>query len=192
MRRLWCTSDQHYGHARIIDYCSRDFSSVDEMNASLIERFNAHVQPEDLTYHLGDFSLKESMVPLILPRLNGEHILIPGNHDKVHPHQARKKQEEITKRYLDYGFKEIHLQLELDEFIMAHMPYDGKGEYDVKYKQYRPLPQEGKMLLMGHIHTAWRYKHSPAQYNVGVDVNGYAPISLEEIRAFLKEATNDC
>jgi len=41
------------------------------------------------------------------------------------------------------------------------------------------------VLLHGHVHTSWRYRANPPQYNVGVDANHYFPISLDGIRAFL-------
>ena len=50
------TSDHHFGHAKIIEYCKRPFSSVEEMNQVMIDRWNEVVGPDDHVYHLGDFA----------------------------------------------------------------------------------------------------------------------------------------
>jgi calcineurin-like phosphoesterase family protein len=194
MRTIWLTSDPHYNHVKVIPYCKRPFSCVEEMNEALVLNFNAKVQPDDLTYHLGDFSLQEAMVPKYLSQLSGEHILIPGNHDLCHPANRRRKKktdsiEAATQRYLDFGFKEIHLSLELDELLLTHMPWRGDSiDTRQKYEKYRPEYQPGKTLLHGHIHNKRKYDAERTQLNVGVDVWNFAPISLDEVRAFL--ATN--
>ena len=55
---LFFTSDTHFDHARIIELCNRPFSSVEEMNETMIERWNARVKPHDVVWHLCDFTLK--------------------------------------------------------------------------------------------------------------------------------------
>jgi calcineurin-like phosphoesterase family protein len=57
MAKVFFTSDTHFNHANIISYCSRPFSSADEMNREIIARWNAVVGPEDTVYHLGDFAM---------------------------------------------------------------------------------------------------------------------------------------
>ena len=48
------TSDQHFGHFNIIRLCQRPFGSLEEMDAVLLERWNAKVKPDDVVYVLGD------------------------------------------------------------------------------------------------------------------------------------------
>ena len=48
------TSDQHFGHFNIIRLCQRPFGSLEEMDAVLLERWNAKVKPADVVYVLGD------------------------------------------------------------------------------------------------------------------------------------------
>ena len=70
------TSDEHYNHKNILGYCSRPFSTVEEMNQALIDNHNSVVGPNDEVIHLGDFSMSDKCVKEILSQLNGIHILI--------------------------------------------------------------------------------------------------------------------
>ena len=64
----WFTSDWHFGHRNVIDYCNRPFSSVEEMNDKLVELWNNTIKPEDEVWFLGDFSMN--------PKWSSERILI--------------------------------------------------------------------------------------------------------------------
>lgn len=78
------TSDLHIGHANVIEHDSRPFSSVEEMNEELIRRWNNKVRSDDVVYCLGDMFWKGDCESIqdILKRLNGQIILIKGNHDR--------------------------------------------------------------------------------------------------------------
>ena len=76
-------ADWHYGHANIIAYDNRPFTSVAEMNETLIENWNKAVSPGDMVYVLGDmFWCKSSEAVPVLEGLNGQKILVRGNHDR--------------------------------------------------------------------------------------------------------------
>jgi len=160
------------------------------MNETIVERFNSLVKPGDVTYHLGDFSLDKTAPGLILPRLNGEHHLIAGNHDHCHPVHAKNKEklEKFRKIYFDAGFKTIKLEDTIiiggKQVLMHHLPYlEDNSRYDQRYPKYRPI-DNGQTLLHGHCHGAWKNKLSPKNslmINVGVDVNDFYPVSLERI-----------
>jgi calcineurin-like phosphoesterase family protein len=82
MSKTWFTADTHLGHANIIKHCSRPFSTVEEMDASLIATWNAVVRPDDDIWHLGDFSYRSAKAPAdYLRRLSGRKHLVSGNHD---------------------------------------------------------------------------------------------------------------
>ena len=79
----WFTADTHFGHANIIKYCDRPFSSVEEMDETLIENWNRAVNPNDTIYHLGDFTLAgEEAARVYFLRLNGNIFIVPGGHDR--------------------------------------------------------------------------------------------------------------
>jgi calcineurin-like phosphoesterase family protein len=177
--KTFFVSDTHFNHANILKYCSRPWETVDEMNEGLIKNWNETVSPDDVVYHLGDFAMgNRTLIPEILSRLNGRLILVRGNHD--------------FSKSLGY-FGEVHdsLVLELDghRFELAHNP----GH----------LKQDCDFAMCGHVHEQWvkreigeiieadsvsdrAYRHPEIRpavpvYNVGVDVRGYRPQTLQEI-----------
>ena len=90
-RTIYFTSDQHFNHSNIIEFCDRPFENVGEMNAKLIENWNNQVKPHDIVYVLGDFiwnTTPKGLIRELLETLNGEIHLVIGNHDQLTVHQA--------------------------------------------------------------------------------------------------------
>jgi calcineurin-like phosphoesterase family protein len=176
----WFTSDTHFSHSNIIKYCNRPFKDAGEMNRVLIQNWNDLVKPEDTVYHLGDVSFASPEVTKnIVNNLNGYKILILGNHDRK------------ANKMLEWGFQEVHqsLQLELEGGIIAnlsHYPYRGDKSdpyHKVKFDT-KNLKDDGRLLLNGHVHVAWRSR--PGLYknhmiNVGVDQWDFRPISESQL-----------
>jgi calcineurin-like phosphoesterase family protein len=70
------------GHTNIIKHCDRPFTSVDDMDATIIANWNALVRRDDDIWHLGDFAFRNSKAPAgYLARPNGRKHLIRDNHD---------------------------------------------------------------------------------------------------------------
>ena len=55
--RLFFTSDTHFNHTNILQYCNRPFKTVDQMNETIIPNWNKMVGPYDVIFHIGDFCL---------------------------------------------------------------------------------------------------------------------------------------
>jgi calcineurin-like phosphoesterase family protein len=75
---------------------------------------------------------------------------------------------------------------------MCHHPYsndNSSGEvYEDKYSKWRP-EDDRKVLLCGHVHELWKTKLSTKgslMINVGVDVHGMKPISIDQILELIK------
>ena len=77
------TSDQHFGHFNIIRLSRRPFKTVDEMDETMVERWNAKVRDDDTVYVLGDLFFRAATVEPILKRLKGHKHLVLGNHDPL-------------------------------------------------------------------------------------------------------------
>jgi calcineurin-like phosphoesterase family protein len=83
---IWFTSDNHFGHKRIIELANRPFSSLNEMDECMIVRWNDRVKPGDIVYHVGDFAFTDH--DPYLERLSGQKFLVPGNLD--HSNRVKK------------------------------------------------------------------------------------------------------
>ncbi|QOD09885.1 metallophosphoesterase family protein [Rathayibacter toxicus] len=185
------TSDTHFGHARISELASRPFSSVEEMDAELIRRWNEIVAPGDVVLHLGDLALGtiQESVPLTA-QLNGHRFLVPGNHDRVSPAtQTTQAIERFTPLYEGAGWTilpEIIAGTWGGQRILAsHYPYFGDTEGKDRHTSHRPTDR-GMPLLHGHTHER---SAGPVgrHFHVGVDAFGFAPVPFTLVDAWLKE-----
>ena len=74
---IYFTSDLHFGHKNIIRFDNRPFTSVEEMDKVLIERWNNKVTDEDTVYILGDISWYDDQKTYeIFSQLRGRKILM--------------------------------------------------------------------------------------------------------------------
>lgn len=166
------TADTHFGHKNVIESCGRPFSSVDEMDAEMIRRWNVVVGKDDTVFHIGDFAFCGAIrVAEILSQLNGQKILIRGNHD--HWKEAK---------YQRLGFFEVYDLQVNPNFTMSHFPYLGEEIDERKFD--KQLTDEGGWLLHGHVHNSWKVKKK--MINVGVDQWSFAPVSYDEIMGLIE------
>jgi calcineurin-like phosphoesterase family protein len=180
----WFTSDHHFGHKNIIEYCNRPFDSVEEMNEALVASWNRSVRPDDTVYYLGDFSLKRHVMEQYVQRLNGCKILIAGNHDSCHPSNHGGKWDHLA-IYSKY-FEEVLEEHEWEGCMLHHMPYH--DEDDHRFPEYRPI-SDGRILLHGHVHQRWLCNER--QINVGVDVWDFEPVHEDRIRELIAKIEDD-
>ena len=81
-QNIFFTSDTHFWHNNVIKFCNRPFSSIEEMNDTIIENWNRVVDKNDIVIHLGDFCFCGSdKFKELVEKLNGRIYLILGNHD---------------------------------------------------------------------------------------------------------------
>jgi calcineurin-like phosphoesterase family protein len=153
------TSDTHFGDHRTLNIHKRPFGSVAEMDALLIERWNAAVGAQDEVWHLGDFARRGDSVEALLARLNGRKHLVCGNND---PPATRGADGWASVQ--DYG------ELEIDgrRLVLCHYPFrTWNGQH------------RGAIDLHGHSHG--RLKPLPRQHDVGVDLWDWRPVTLATI-----------
>lgn len=193
----WWSADMHFGHQRIIELAGRPFGSVEEMNETIIERWNATVAPGDTVWVLGDVAMGSIGDSLAMcGRLAGRKLLVLGNHDRPFPgySKAAEKRTAWADRYRsEGGFAEIltgceiHLPGVADPVTVSHFPYVGDTQEGDRYDQYRPTPHGG-WLLHGHIHELWKIRGR--QINVGVDAWAFYPVSSEQIASIILGSTS--
>lgn len=177
----WFTSDMHFGHVRIIDFCNRPYGSLEEMNEDLVELWNKTVAPEDFVWVLGDAVMgKREETLKYIGRLNGTKVLVPGNHDYCHP--MHKKSDSWAQKYIDAGFSDVTTTIvDLEGYSrdikMSHFP-NTLGMYDDRdFEKWAPT--EFDLLIHGHVHQAWKVYGN--QVNVGMDAWDLKPVHIDEI-----------
>lgn len=171
----WFTSDTHFGHRAVIEYCKRPFRDVAHMNTALIDNWNACVKPTDTIYHLGDVSfLGVIQTKVILSKLNGYKILVRGNHDRR------------IGKMLDMGFNEVYestiTRIAGHYVKLSHYPFV-VDMVDERYPERAPVDDGGMKLLCGHVHKCWKFAKNTI--NVGVDQWDYAPVSEKTLGELL-------
>jgi len=163
---IWFTSDEHYHHANIIKYCERPFSSVEEMDDTIIRNHNALVSDGDSVYHLGDFVWgNDHDAQAILDQLNGHHTFIKGSHDgwmeEDHPQIMELN---ISGKYPRPDLPHVpHNLIVLCHYAMRTWARSFDGSYQ----------------LHGHSHG--RLKSIGRQMDVGVDCWAFNPVSLDVV-----------
>ena len=179
---MFFTSDLHFNHANVIEYCARPFHDVDEMNEALIDNWNETVDDNDTVWVLGDVCLGDIKRSLeLVSNLRGTKHLLVGNHDR--PFRDKGSKPDWDQRYLDAGFASLHhgsVQLDHDDLtaVLSHFPFTGDSQTTDRFVEHRPF-DTGKVLLHGHVHGRWRRKER--LIDVGVDAWGGRPVSLPTI-----------
>ena len=164
---IYFTSDTHFGHSRIIDYCRRPFRNVDHMDEELIRRWNSRVKDGDSVVHLGDFSFyNSSRTKEIISRLNGEISLVRGNHDRN------------PGRFFTNVADKASFRIAGVTVLASHYPYRGV-QIDARDFSSRQIEYHDGWLLCGHVHDRWIV--NGRMINVGVDAWDFAPISEDEV-----------
>ena len=150
-------SDLHLGHANVIIYCNRPFTNVGHMNAMLVRKWNKTVSDTDTVYFLGDLAMGNPYK--WLKELNGNIVLIRGNHDK-------KLQEAKDSKIITYDGEELYL---------IHNPDNRDKDWD-------------GWTIHGHIHNNDLVEYplfnpDKKMFNVSCELLNYRPV---EIRKLLK------
>jgi calcineurin-like phosphoesterase family protein len=160
------TSDNHFGHEKIIKHCKRPFTSTEDMDATMIKSWNETVSKKDNVFIIGDFFWKSNTEYCvnIISQLNGYKYLILGSHDNFLDKTALRPFFVFIKKYHSYKNNNIRA-------VLFHNPlysWDGMGK--------------GVFHFFGHVHNKYLcINNNTMTYNVGVDLNGFRPISINQI-----------
>ncbi len=115
MPAVWLVSDTHFGHAGVCRFTRDDgtklrpWTDPDEMDEHMVRVWNQRVRPQDKVYHLGDVVINRKALKT-LARLNGDKVLIRGNHDIFRDDE-----------YREY-FRELRAYHVMNGMILSHIP----------------------------------------------------------------------
>lgn len=189
MPARWFSSDQHFFHQRIPELAGRPFGSVEEMHEVLIGNHNRRVAPDDEVWFLGDYAFGDLANLAITARLNGRKRLITGNHDKAWVGHSNGWKHLAA--YHEAGFEVVTpwawIQMGGRRIMLSHFPYTGDHTETDRFTAYR-LRDEGRWLLHGHVHEAWKVDAENRQINVGVDAWDFAPVQDHTLIEIINEA----
>ena len=183
MSKIYFTSDLHFGHENVIRFDNRPFETVEEMDAELVRRWNAKVDRGDLVYVLGDmiWKTKNDDALNIIKSLNGQIILIKGNHDRFLSNAKAKNALAAVKDYDD-----ICVMLEdgtTRRCVLSHyfIPmYNGHRYQGIHLHGHSHFTDEADF----EIDLAEQLNNQGIRndiYNVGCMYWNYEPVTLDEI-----------
>ena len=180
MGQVYFTSDEHFGHRNIIDFCHRPFKDTDEMRETIIANHNSLVKPGDRVYHIGDMfwrTLSVGEALTIKYRLNGEHYYIYGNHDEMFRNHAVRDSFIWCKDVENLNIKGFP-NIFLCHYAMRVWNGSHRGAWHLYGHSHNQLPE----ITNGNK----RDGDSPFSFDIGVDCWNYKPISLEQVREKMK------
>ena len=179
MPNVFLVSDTHFGHLGVCKFTRNDgvtklrpWDSPEEMDEEMVKRWNETVRPNDKVYHLGDVVINRKALK-IMHRLNGDKVLIRGNHDIFRDEEYREH------------FRELRAYHVMNGMILSHIPIhvDSIGRFGTN--------------IHGHLHSnrvmylpTWRIDDTridPRYHCVCVEQTDYRPISFEEVIKRIKE-----
>lgn len=161
-------SDMHFFDKDIIESARRPHKNLEEMHKDIILKWNKKVSKEDTVYILGDVAVpnnieEENKLIEILNNLNGDKVLIIGNHDRVLLENKDFRDCFVKiKEYLrvyEYGVR----------IILFHCPiedWEGMRKKSVHFH--------------GHIHRKG-ISDIKNRYHVGCDIQRFTPSTFKEI-----------
>jgi len=135
MPSVFLVSDTHFGHAGVCRFTHGDtgvkirpWTDPDEMDEAMVKMWNETVRPNDKVYHLGDVVINRKSLS-IMSRLNGDKVLIRGNHDIFRDDEYRQY------------FRELRAYHVMNGMILSHIPVheESLGRFGTN--------------IHGHLHT---------------------------------------
>ena len=167
MPSVFLVSDTHFGHTGVCRFTRNDgvtklrpWDSPEEMDEAMIKAWNERVKPTDKVYHLGDVVINRKAMST-LARLNGDKVLIRGNHDIFRDDEYRQY------------FRELRAYHVVEGMIFSHIPIheESLGRFGVN--------------VHGHLHANRVMKDDVVDvryHNVCVETTDFAPILFEDVK----------
>ena len=163
MNKIYVISDTHFGHENSLKWTDeegnklRPFSTVEELNNTIVNNWNSVVKNGDHIYHLGDVVIQKQYLDIV-KQLNGKKRLVLGNHDIFE-----------TKLYLEVGFQKLCGVRVFPglKAILTHFPVHPNSL------------REGWVNVHGHYHST--NLDDNRYINVSVEQINYTPVLLNDL-----------
>ena len=178
MPAVFLTSDTHFGHPGVCRFTRNDgvtklrpWTDPDEMDEEMVKRWNETVRPNDKVYHLGDVVINRKALK-IMSRLNGDKVLIRGNHDIFRDEEYREH------------FRELRAYHVMNGMILSHIPIheDSLGRFGVNIHGHLHANR-----VMGYSIDLDKEVIDPRYHCVCVEHTDYRPILIEDVIKRIKE-----
>ena len=179
MPSVFLVSDTHFGHKGVCHFTRNDgvtklrpFDTPEEMDEFMVEAWNAKVRPNDKVYHLGDVVINRRALK-IMSRLNGDKVLIRGNHD-IFP----------DVEYREY-FRELRAYHVMNGMILSHIPVHAEslGRFGVNIHGHthanRVKRARGVDARTGEV--LYSDENDVRYHCVCVEQTDFAPILFEDV-----------
>ena len=179
MPSVFLVSDTHFGHAGVCRFTRTDgitklrpWDNADEMDEFMVKAWNERVRPTDKVYHLGDVVINRKALK-IMHRLNGDKVLIRGNHDIFRDNEYREH------------FRELRAYHVMNGLILSHIPVHeaSLGRFGCSIHGHlhanRVMKARGVDARTGEI--LYSDEIDPRYYNVSVEQTDFAPILFEDV-----------
>lgn len=181
MPKTFLVSDTHFGHKGVCHFTRNDgvtklrpWDTPEEMDEAMIAKWNAVVRPEDKVYHLGDVVINRRYLPT-LARLNGDKVLIRGNHDIFRDNE-----------YREY-FRELRAYHVINGMIFSHIPLhsDSLGRFGVNVHGHTHANRVKKARGVDAVTGTVLYSdENDVRYHcVCVEQTDFAPIEFDAVVA---------
>lgn len=181
MPSVWLVSDTHFGHAGVCRFTQNDgvtklrpWDDPQEMDEFMIQAWNDKVKPNDKVYHLGDVVINRRCLPT-LSRLNGDKVLIRGNHDIFRDDEYRQY------------FRELRAYHVMSGMILSHIPLHeaSLGRFGTNIHGHlhdnRVMKPRGVDVKTGQV--LYSDEFDVRYHCVCVEQTDFAPILFEEVIA---------
>jgi len=172
MPSVWLVSDTHFGHEKTCTVFKREdgsplrpFSCAEEMDEFMVKAWNERVKPNDKVYHLGDVAIARKSIS-VMERLNGDKVLIRGNHDIFKLKDYTKYFRDVRAYHVTNGMILSHVPIHLQSMERFGCNIHGHT-HEKEVTTFAAYPGNGT-------------KPDPRYLNVCVEQTEFAPILFED------------
>ena len=173
MPAVFLTSDTHFGHTGVCRFTRNDgvtklrpWTDPDEMDEEMVKRWNETVRPNDKVYHLGDVVINRKALK-IMHRLNGDKVLIRGNHDIFRDDDYREHFRELRAYHVMNGMILSHIPLHPES--LGRFGTNIHGHLHANRVMIEPVGKYGIPVIDTRYHC------------VCVEQTDYTPILFEDV-----------